>query len=74
MRTRKKSPIFTAKTNGQVIRRTEVTISTHNRVKQILNEIGGDSKQLLRDLKWERICRQANLSLWDKLSISSLLY
>jgi len=63
MRTRKKMPLFTAKANGIVIRRTEVKLSTHTRVKQLIVEIGGDSKQLLRDLKWERICRQLNHSL-----------
>jgi hypothetical protein len=61
MRKRIKSPLFTAKADGQVIRRTEKTISTHTRVKQILVELGGDSKQILRDLKWERLCKQANL-------------
>ena len=61
MRARKKSPIFTAKANGQVIRRAEATISTHQRVKSILRELGGDSAQILRDLKWERVCRQAKL-------------
>jgi hypothetical protein len=62
MRKRIKSPLFTAKANGQVIRRAEAVISTHNRVKQILAELGGDSKQILRDLKWERVCRQTKLS------------
>lgn len=62
MRARKKTPIFSAKANGQLIRRTEAVISTHTRVKQILVELGGDSKQILRDLKWERLCKQAKLS------------
>lgn len=61
MRARKKTPIFTAKANGQLIRRVEATVSTHQRVKSILRELGGDSAQILRDLKWERIVRQANL-------------
>lgn len=75
MRKRIKSPLFTAKANGQVIRRAEAVISTHNRVKQILAELGGDSKQILRDLKWERICRQTKLSpLWSKLSSYYLSY
>lgn len=74
MRKRIKSPLFSAKANGQLIRR-QVVISTHSRVKQILAELGGDSKQILRDLKWERICRQAKLStLWNQLSSYYLLY
>lgn len=74
MRKRIKSPLFTAKADGQVIRRTEKTISTHTRVKQILVELGGDSKQILRDLKWERLCRQNLLPLWDQSSNYYLPY
>lgn len=60
MRTRKKMPLFTAKADGQLIRRTQVQFSTHTRIKQLLAEIGGDPQQLLRDLKWERMCKQLN--------------
>ena len=61
MRTRKKMPLFSAKANGQVIRRTEVKLSTHTKIKSILRELGGDSAQIMRDLKWERICKQVSL-------------
>ena len=75
MRKRIKTPLFSAKANGQLIRRTEAVISTHTRVKQILVELGGDSKQILRDLKWERLCKQAKLSpLWNQLSSYYLSY
>lgn len=63
MRARKKSPIFSAKANGQVIRRCEVTLSVHQRTRSILRELGGDSTQILRELKWERMCRQSKLAL-----------
>jgi hypothetical protein len=75
MRKRIKTPLFSAKANGQLIRRTEAVISTHTRVKQILVELGGDSKQILRDLKWERLCKQAKLSpLWNQLFSYYLSY
>ena len=75
MRKRIKTPLFSAKANGQLIRRAEAVISTHTRVKQILVELGGDSKQILRDLKWERLCRQNKLSpLWNQLSSYYLPY
>lgn len=54
-RTRIKTPIFSAKTNGQVIRRGEVKVSTHTRIKQLVRELGGE--QVLRDLRWENLCK-----------------
>ena len=63
MRTRKiiKSPLFTAKANGEVIRRTEVVLSTQAKINRILKELGGDSQQILRDIRWERLCQKASL-------------
>lgn len=61
MRARKKTPIFTAKANGQVIRRCQATLSTHQRIQSILRQLGGDSAQIMRDIKWERMCQKLAL-------------
>jgi hypothetical protein len=60
-RTRIKTPIFTAKANGVVIRRTEASFSTHNRTKYILKQLGGDPQQIMRDIRWAILCRRASL-------------
>ena len=52
---RKRKPLAVASARqGQVIRRASGQ-STYARTQQILRELGGDSKTILRDLKWERL-------------------
>jgi len=54
MRKRKPTKIASVR-EGKVIWEKQVQ-STYSRTQQILRELGGDSKQVLRELKWERMC------------------
>lgn len=63
MRKRIKSPIFSTKADGTVIRRTQTQLSTHKRMENALRELGIDSKQFFRDMKWRAFCRSNALGL-----------
>ena len=58
-RTRIKSPIFSVKADGTTIKRGQVKISTHARIKQLVRELGGEL--VLRDIRWENLCKKVSL-------------
>lgn len=57
MRKRKPTKIASV-VEGKVIWERKVQ-STYSRTQAILRELGGDKEQILRDLKWERMCKKA---------------
>lgn len=61
MRKRIKSPIFSAKADGTIIRRGQ--LDTHQRMVKAIRELGLDPKQYFRDMKWRALCRSVDLSL-----------
>lgn len=61
-RTRIKSPIFSAKADGTLIRRGEVKLSTHKRMEKALRELGRDPKEYFRDMQWRLFCKQVSLN------------
>jgi hypothetical protein len=61
MRKRIKSPIFSAKADGTIIRRGQ--LDTHQRMVKAIRELGLDPKQYFRDMKWRALCRVNAISL-----------